>query len=159
LLIKLFFKQIKNMKTLISFILFFLLSNVLFGQYKGMPIDCLVEALIEVESKGDPEAVGDRGWAVGVLQIWPIMVREVNRITHSPGGSGVTYYYTDRESIEKSIEMFHIWREYYHPNASWEKIARCWNGGPRGHYSSKTKKYWSKVKEVLNVHAEFYSEE
>ena len=47
------------------------------------PIDTLVAALIHVESRGNENAVGDRHLgnpSVGVLQIRPIMVREVNRI-------------------------------------------------------------------------------
>ena len=46
-------------------------------------IDNLVNALIYVESRGNDSAVGDRHLdqpSVGVLQIRPIMVREVNRI-------------------------------------------------------------------------------
>ena len=78
--------------------------SVSHAQYEDMPIDFLVEAIIQVESRGDSTAVGDRGWAVGVLQIWPIMVREVNRILEKDG-SDVRYGYTDRYSVKKSIEM------------------------------------------------------
>ena len=44
----------------------------------------LVNAIIMVESRGNDSAVGDRhlvgNEAIGILQIRPIMVREVNRI-------------------------------------------------------------------------------
>jgi hypothetical protein len=92
---------------------------------------------------------------VGVLQIWPIMVREVNRILEKDG-SDLRYGYTDRYSVKKSIEMFYIWRGYYHPNSDWETIARCWNGGPSGHRTSRTYCYWNKVKKELNLLAYYH---
>ena len=125
------------------------------AQYEDMPIDCLVEAIIQVESRGDSTAKGDRGWAVGVLQIWPIMVREVNRIQEK-NGSNVRYGYNDRYSVKKSIEMFHIWREYYHSDSDWETIARCWNGGPSGSSHHRTKCYWNKVRRELDLLAYYH---
>jgi hypothetical protein len=143
------------MKKILLVIPLFLSLSVSQAQYEDMPIDCLVEAIIQVESRGDSTAKGDRGWAVGVLQIWPIMVREVNRIQEK-NGSNVRYVYTDRYSVKKSIEMFHIWREYYHSDSDWETIARCWNGGPSGSSHHKTKCYWNKVKKELDLLAYYH---
>jgi hypothetical protein len=143
------------MKKILLVIPLFLSLSVSQAQYEDMPIDCLVEAIIQVESRGDSTAKGDRGWAVGVLQIWPIMVREVNRIQEK-NGSNVRYVYTDRYSVKKSIEMFHIWREYYHSDSNWETIARCWNGGPSGSSHHKTKCYWNKVKKELDLLAYYH---
>ena len=45
--------------------------------------DLLLEAMIQVESRGIEDQIGDRHLgrpSVGVLQIRPIMVREINRI-------------------------------------------------------------------------------
>jgi len=143
------------MKKLLLVIPLFLSLSITQAQYGNMPIDCLVEAIIQVESRGDSTAVGDRGWAIGVLQIWPIMVREVNRILEKDG-SDIRYGYTDRYSVKKSIEMFHIWRSYYHPSSDWETIARCWNGGPSGHKTSRTHCYWNKVKNELDLLAYYH---
>ena len=143
------------MKKLLLVIPLFLFLSISQAQYEDMPIDCLVEAIIQVESRGDSTAKGDRGWAVGVLQIWPIMVREVNRIQEK-NGSDVRYVYTDRYSVKKSIEMFHIWREYYHSDSDWETIARCWNGGPSGSSHHKTKCYWNKVRRELDLLAYYH---
>jgi len=143
------------MKKLLLVIPLFLFLSISQAQYGDMPIDCLVEAIIQVESRGDSTAVGDRGRAVGVLQIWPIMVREVNRIQEK-NGSDVRYVYTDRYSVKKSIEMFHIWREYYHSDSDWETIARCWNGGPSGSSHHKTKCYWNKVRRELDLLAYYH---
>jgi len=59
------------MKKLLLTIPLFLSLSVSQAQYEDMPMDCLVEAIIQVESRGDSTAVGDRGFAIGVLQIWP----------------------------------------------------------------------------------------
>ncbi len=62
-------------------------------------VERLIPALIEVESGGQSEAVGDGGNAIGVLQIWPIMVQDVNRIT------GKRYTLADRKCPVKAVEM------------------------------------------------------
>jgi hypothetical protein len=114
--------------------------------------DYLLEALIQVESRGDENAVGDKHLSrpsVGVLQLRPIMVREVNRILKK---HKVKKKYTleDRYSKEKSIEMFYIWQSFHHLNDSDEVIARCWNGGPRGWKRNSTLHYWDKVQSEIN---------
>jgi len=113
----------------------------------------LVSALIFVESRGNDSAIGDRhlvgNEAVGALQIRPIMLREVNRILKLQG-IDKRFKLNDRYSREKTIEMFYIWKNYYHKNSTHEEIARTWNGGPRGAKSSRTIKYWNKVEQQLN---------
>ena len=131
------------MKKLLIILMSLSLTGIAYSQ-DNLPIDILVDALIHVESRGDTFAMGDGGRAVGVLQIHPIMVREVNRILEKKGFER-SYTYNDRYDYDKSIEMFYIWKDYYHKNSSYEKIARCWNGGPRGHLMRCTKYYWHKV--------------
>jgi len=108
----------------------------------------LVNALMWVESRCDTSAYCKREDAVGVLQIRPIMVKEVNRVL---GLQGSSYIYTleDRWSKDKSIEMFNVIANYYHETSSYEKIARCWNGGPKGLQKKQTQKYWRKVQKRL----------
>ena len=111
----------------------------------------LIEAMIRVESRGDSSAVGDTHLneaSIGVLQIRPIMVKEVNRILKKCDAT-ISYKLEDRFSRDKSIAMFRIWKAYYHNKSSLEKIARCWNGGPRGHRITATIGYWNKVKAYL----------
>ena len=103
----------------------------------------LVDAMIQVESRGIEDAVGDSHLgapSIGVLQIRPIMVKEINRILKEE-----VYTLEDRFSREKSIEMFEIWKNHYHKNSSDEVIARCWNGGPNGWKREATEYYWKKV--------------
>lgn len=111
----------------------------------------LLDAMIQVESRGNVDAVGDEHLgspSVGVLQIRPIMVKEVNRILKKCNESK-TYELDDRYSRDKSIAMFQIWKAYYHNHSTLEKIARCWNGGPRGYKMNATIHYWNKVKAYL----------
>ena len=115
----------------------------------------LIEALIQVESRGKENCVGDLHLivpSVGVLQIRPIMVREVNRIL-AILGENKCYKNKDRYSRQKSIEMFIIWRDFHHKNDSDEIIARCWNGGPNGYKRKSTLRYWKKVKKALKTSA------
>lgn len=112
----------------------------------------LVEALIQVESLGNDSAVGDTHLgepSIGVLQLRPIMVREVNRILKNQK-SKIRYKLKDRFSRQKSIEMFYIWKNYHHPEGGFETIARNWNGGPRGYKNKRTEHYWAKVQLELN---------
>lgn len=115
-------------------------------------INNLVNALIYVESRGIDSAVGDRHLkepSVGVLQIRPIMVREVNRICKRIG-SHQRFTLKDRFDRQKSIHMFLIWKEFHHKDSDFETISRSWNGGPKGPKSNRTLKYWKKVEQQLN---------
>ena len=112
-------------------------------------LDKLVDALIFVESRGNDSAFHKGENAVGCLQIRPIMVKEVNRVLGLQGSTNI-YTLEDRWERGKSIEMFKIIANYYHQTSSYEKIARCWNGGPKGLQKKQTKKYWRKVQKRLN---------
>ena len=110
----------------------------------------ITSALIYVESRGNDRAYNSSEEAVGCLQIRPIMVREVNRILKKTGKEE-RFDLEDRWDREKSLEMFHIWREYHHPNSTDEVIARNWNGGPNGFNKESTLKYWKKVRGRLEI--------
>lgn len=115
--------------------------------------DNLIEALIQVESEGIEDIHGDiglkEGPSVGVLQIRPIMVREVNRILKIRK-LDYKYKLKDRYNRKKSIEMFNIWREFYHPGGNFEVISRTWNGGPKGYLKKSTVGYWMEVQHELS---------
>jgi hypothetical protein len=109
--------------------------------------DELIEAIIQVESSGDDNAVGDGGKAVGAFQIWPIMVEDCNRIAGED-----RWTVDDRTDRAKSRAMFLTYSRHYakhHSDWSNEGIARRWNGGGRGHKKAATEKYWAKVKKQL----------
>lgn len=108
----------------------------------------LLEAIILVETRGDSTKVGDGGKAVGILQIHPIMVREVNNCAKKLSIEK-EFTYKDRKSKQKSIEMFWIWAKCHHAESTDEKIARNWNGGPNGYKYKATEYYWGKVQKEL----------
>tara|TARA_A100001037_G_C15150965_1_gene639213 strand:- start:5378 stop:5905 length:528 start_codon:yes stop_codon:yes gene_type:complete len=115
---------------------------------KIIPVDSiLVRAMIQVESGGKEDMVGDKNLrvpSIGVLQIRPIMVKEVNRILKRQKIKK-KYSLKDRFDREKSIEMFYIWKDFHHECDTDEVVARCWNGGPRGWKKESTEWYWTKV--------------
>lgn len=115
-------------------------------------VENLIEAMIQVESRGKDDAVGDTHLetpSIGCLQIRPVMVAEVNRILKRCKVEDTYYELDDRYSRDKSIMMFRVWKSYHHAKSSLEKIARCWNGGPRGHKNPATLRYWNKVQAYL----------
>lgn len=105
--------------------------------------DSLIAAIIHVESRGDSMAYNAGEDAVGVLQIRPIMVREVNRLLGYN-----KYTLADRWSKSKSIEMFNVIKDHT-TNPTNEILARNWNGGWSGYKKKSTLKYWQKVKTQL----------
>lgn len=113
----------------------------------------LIDAIMRVESNNGRVVYGDLHLgqpSVGVLQIRPIMVDDVNRILRIQGIDR-TFTYKDRYSKDKSIEMFIIYVSYYATEDldNHEYIARIWNGGPDGYYQNATKQYWYKVNKTL----------
>ena len=100
-----------------------------------------------VESSYNDSAYNASEDAVGCLQIRQTMVDDINRILKRKG-STKRYTYLDRWDRYKSIEMFEIYCEYYGLDSA-EKVARCWNGGPRGADKPATVSYWNKVKNKI----------
>ena len=110
-----------------------------------IPIDTLLNAVMAVESNFDTMAYNSKENAAGVLQIRPIMVREVNRLLGED-----KYTLKDRCSKAKSIEMFNVIRSHL-KGASNEEIARTWNGGYNGKNNPKTLVYWKKVRKQYTL--------
>ncbi len=105
----------------------------------------VMEAIIQVESEGNPNA--KRGNSVGVMQITPILVAECNVILKR-NNSKKRYKLSDRLSVSKSKEMFLLMQSVYNPLNSIEQAIRAWNGG--NHYSIKrTQRYFEKVMKLL----------
>ena len=111
-------------------------------------IDKLIDAIIYVESRNLDSAVNRRTNAVGCMQIRPIMVKDVNRILRKKQFP-LEYNLHDRYKRDKSLQMFYIWKSYYHIDSDLETIARCWNGGCNGENKESTFPYWVKVKNKM----------
>ena len=102
-------------------------------------------AIAQVESKGNTRAVN--GDAVGLLQIRPILVRDINRILRLRKSSK-RYTLADRYDPRKSREMFEIYQSYYNPSGSVERAIRLWNGGS-GYTNKGTQGYYNKVRREM----------
>tara|TARA_R110001599_G_scaffold345345_1_gene569594 strand:+ start:118 stop:627 length:510 start_codon:yes stop_codon:yes gene_type:complete len=120
----------------------------IFDSRPGREFMDIMNAIIKVESQGDPNAYHKGEDAVGLLQIRRCMVDDVNRILKRKG-SIFKYTYLDRWDEQKSFEMFNIYCEYYNLDSA-EEMARGWNGGPRGINKPSTEVYWSKVQNELS---------
>ena len=120
-------------------------------------LNIIIAVLMDVESDNNPNAIGDDGKAVGILQIHEICVDDVNRITKS------NYTYDDRYNVTKSTVICANYLMYYHDKYldyvpftvmdDYEICARLWNGGYEGlkRNPSATDAYWEKVKNKLNI--------
>lgn len=78
-------------------------------------------SLIQVESEGKADAVGKTN-DVGILQITPIYVKDVNRILGED-----KYDLSCRTDTEKSLEMFEILQGHYNPSKSIDKAIKLHN--------------------------------
>ena len=113
--------------------------------------DKLLDAICDIESHGNSQAVGDSGKAVGVYQIHKIYVDDVNSF------SKTQYTYEDRKDKTKSRAMVKAYLEHYGKvyekktgeTANNEVLARIHNGGPNGYKKDATKKYWNKIEKEL----------
>lgn len=122
--------------------------------------DVLYSSIVWVESKGNANAKSRDG-SVGIIQIKPVMVKEVNRICKIKG-LDKKFTLADRKNPNKSEEMFWIYQEFYNPDlnrdsltkSDLEMMARKWNGGPNGHLKKATRKYWKKVSKRVNIELE-----
>ena len=107
--------------------------------------DKVLDAIIEVESNGNPNAKS--GVSCGVLQITPILVADCNKILKRRKVNK-RYKLSDRFNISKSKEMFVLIQSYYNPKNNIEKAIRMWNGGVN--YSVKrTQRYYEKVMKLM----------
>ena len=111
------------------------------SQTAGVNWNPVMDAIIQVESEGNPNAVS--GNSVGAMQITPILVKDCNDILKKQK-SKKRYTMADRYSVAKSKEMFLLIQKYYNPENSIEKAIRSWNGGVKYRVKS-TNRYYKKV--------------
>ena len=114
-----------------------------------LDLDRLLPALERVESSGNPTAIGDGGKALGILQIWEVVIIDVNR------AKGTSYVHADAFDPVKARAICRAYLSIYCTERrlgrkpTMEDAARIWNGGPNGHKKAATKKYWHKVASAL----------
>lgn len=118
-----------------------------------------IKAIALVESGGNPTRVNTKEKAVGIFQIRPIAVADINRII----GKRV-FTLKDRYNAEKSVQMMYIYLGYYGnvytenmgKSPTDETYARIWNGGGYGYAKYSTMEYWYKVKNKIKQLKDYY---
>ena len=101
--------------------------------------EVIINSIIQIESENNN--IARNGDNIGILQIRPIMVYEINRILGYK-----KYKLKDRFDPIKSIEMFKIYTNHHTPDWDLELVARRWNGGYNGELKLSTLNYYLKIK-------------
>jgi hypothetical protein len=105
----------------------------------------VMNAIIQVESEGNPKAHNPVGNCAGILQITPILVKECNNILKKKK-STKRYTLGDRYNVEKSKEMFIYLQEHFNPELNVEKAIKQWNCGfYTKQWKTKSIGYYTKV--------------
>ena len=105
----------------------------------------VIDAIVKVESKGNPKAYNPNGNCAGILQIVPILVKECNQILKEKK-STKRYTVSDRYDVQKSKEMFVLLQEHFNQEHSVEKAIKCWNCGfYTKNWKNKSIGYYRKV--------------
>lgn len=134
------------------FLLFFAFTCAANGATYGD----LLDALIQVESGGNPKAINKAEKAYGVLQIRPIMIEDFNRIY----GTNILHKDAFNPEVARVIALgifAHYGKNIPNPNA--KHFAFIWNGGgsawkrvdnPRDDWKQHDLEiYWKKVKKAM----------
>jgi hypothetical protein len=123
---------------------------------RGAIDDRLWQAIVKVESGGNPWAYAPEEDAGGIVQIRPECLEDCNRIARI---SGLPEHFTleDRFDPTKSRRMWQLYLWYwgweYERTTGWpatnEVYARLWNGGPTGWHKEATVAYWDRVRRAM----------
>ena len=109
----------------------------------------LLDAMVQVESGGRLDLVGDKGKAIGPLQIHRICWVDAVRYDKTLLLLGGNYEDCKRlEYAEKVVVAY--WNCYASKNASWQELACIHNGGPKGFGKKTTQAYWTKVNKEMS---------
>lgn len=127
----------------------FIIENAIVSENKVFSIEVddwkiFKRALMFVESSHKTDAVGTKD-DVGVLQITPIYVREVNRIIGEQ-----RYTLEDRFDIDKSLEMFEIMNQRYNPERCIMKAIHIHNPKAPESYKRSVLREYSRLKRLSN---------
>ena len=114
----------------------------------------LLDAIKQVESGGNPCAIGDNGQSLGAYQIMEAYYNDSVANSPSLGSGGRTYsdvWGIGSEAYSEEVMASYMGR-YAIPAAerlgrepTFEDIARIHNGGPTGYQSPQTVDYWERV--------------
>ena len=109
------------------------------------PFENLFKAVCQVESSGNPLAVGDKHlkeWSYGICQV------RRGRLDDFYNQTGVRYTTDDMFDPMKAKRVFMYYAGQHMPHET-EYISREWNAGPNFKKVKISKEYWQKVKKHL----------
>tara|TARA_R100000773_G_scaffold19838_1_gene17790 strand:- start:1586 stop:2014 length:429 start_codon:yes stop_codon:yes gene_type:complete len=118
-------------------------------------IDHALYAMRIVESNNNPDAVGDRGKAIGIYQVWRIYWTDAIEYTPSIGGEYKDCFNPEyAEQIVRSYMRRYCNKRRLGHEPTIRDYCIIHNGGPNAHKATGQKKknldkYWAKCKEVL----------
>ena len=98
--------------------------------------DPMLLAFMKIESNFRTDVVNYLG-CVGILQISPVMIKEVNRIQKIN-----VYNLLDRLDSTKSVQVWYCIMQYYNASYTLKNASRIWN-------PTATKEYYNKIKAEL----------
>jgi len=137
---------------MMKFTMMLLIAGLWLGGAERCSESRFFEALGQIESGGDPAAIGDNGGAVGVYQIQEVYVDDVNRIL----GKRV-FTYSDRRDPAQSKRMVTIYLQHYATERRLGRavtvtdMARIHNGGPNGWKKKATLAYGEKFERIYDA--------
>lgn len=99
-----------------------------------------INALVSIESKGRHDAIGTKD-DVGVLQITPICLKQVNNILGYE-----KYSLDDRLDSLKSVEMFNIIQDKLNPEHDLHFALKIWNSKAPISYHEKVMNEYKRLK-------------
>lgn len=112
----------------------------------------LLDAMKQVESGGDPCAIGDNGLSLGAYQIMKSYYIDALQYNPSLGDGGRTYsdvWGIGSEAYSEKVIGSYMGRyatqERLGREPTDEDIARIHNGGPNGYQLDSTREYWERV--------------
>lgn len=106
-------------------------------------LERLLDAIAIVESRSNPDAVGDKGRAIGSYQIHKRYWADGTRIL------GVDWKYREAKDPAKARKVVRAYLIHYGRNKSILQKARIHNGGPRGYRKKATLAYARRIAKVL----------
>jgi len=107
------------------------------------PFLSVAKAIMWQESKGDPNAIGDGGRAIGPYQIHKAYWIDGTRFL------GVSWPYSSARDPLKAMAVVRAYTEHYARPFTPENIARVHNGGPHGSRKAATLAYWRKIERIM----------
>ena len=108
-------------------------------------MDILLPAMAWVESRNNPNCIGDDGDAIGIYQIHFAYWQDA--VEHDKTIGGKYEDCMDKAYAEKIVRAY--WARYAPKGATLEQLARIHNGGPKGYTRNATLKYWQKIVKAM----------